>query len=448
MPECLRQIKGGPFGQRKVRLPAALLFLFALCGCPPARPTHTQVITPRDAKIAAVRSHVRFMGAVLQILADSDIRLAVRVGDDIQSGDPFMVTERDAALEDALDEVSRQEFADTSLERDPEYLELLSEQEAFLDLVHAEKFRLEMELENPSQLKARAALDALPAMLMVIDSNRAEDPDTLLAWRLQLVRESLKPNSLSAFERDELRSILQGMSKRGPKTQTEVIAVSKRLESLPVAPFPLLSESDLDKQFKAFVGLPSSIDGVQPFLENAARTIRFQIDVAFSVLSPQAQEDVKRRAVAALLRPPPCVGAAHAQTPRQMGPPDERARSCAMVRLVAIAQTDMDELAALLTLYEAIVTAGRAATMHEKVRDPAVAIRKWPRLLQLGDGESRELMLAANHPVKAISAGIAAGLVMGRSPSNARKRAREWMRYGDGRFDAVERHLLLAKLPP
>jgi hypothetical protein len=129
-----------------------------------------------------------------------------------------------------------------------------------------------------------------------------------------------------------------------------------------------------------------------------------------------------------------------------MTPPDERARSCAMVRMMSIAQPeahDTEEIVGLLVLHEAVVTAGRSLSMHGHVRDPNSAARKWPRLLVLDkESERRETLLAANHPTKAIAAGIAAAMLVVDGPARAHKRAQTWMRYGDARFDVIETELL------
>src|SRR5581483_1031469 len=136
--------------------------------------------------------------------------------------------------------------------------------------------------------------------------------------------------------------------RRGPKSQKALAALYKKLESLPVAPYPLLEEHALDKEIGAFIGLPDRLDKVEPFLERADQALRFQLDVAFGVLGPAAIEDVKKRAAALVAKPPPCFAAVDVKSAREMAPPDERARSCGLVRALSIAQSDVEELAALL----------------------------------------------------------------------------------------------------
>lgn len=407
-------------------------------GCAAARPTHTQIITPADAKVAAVRRQFdSAVPAVLQLLSESDIRLAARMGHGT-GGDPFLTTEREQFLEESVDQLSRIEISVSDpLAGDARMAAMMQEQRILDQLVVSERLRLERERDF-----AASSIDLVSAMTGYVDEGQAQDPDTLVAWRVQMVRDALKPNTISGFQREELRAVLAAIGRRGPKTQTEVTATFKRLETLPVAPYPLLYEGALDKELAAFVGLPASLDAVEPFLEKAGQAIRFQIDVAFGVLTPAASEDVRRRAMAILAKPPPCLPAAHVTTAREMGPPDERTRACGLVRALSIAQGDIDELAALLALHEAIVTAGRSASMHARVRDAQVAARRWPRLLVLApDAEQRELLLAANHPTKAIAGGAAAGVLTMGGGAKVRERAREWMRFGDATFDVIDEHL-------
>ncbi len=416
--------------------------MFVLCvflaGGAAGRPTHTQVMTPAAAEIARVqRQFDNAAPAVLQLLSESDIRLAARMGHGV-GGDPFLVTEREQFLEESVDQLSRIEISVSHrLAGDARMDAMMQEQRILDQLVVSERVRLERERDF-----AASSVDLVSAMTAYADEGQAQDPDMLIAWRLQMVRDALKPNTISGFQRDELRAALMAIGKRGPKTHTEVASTLKRLETLPVAPYPLLNEGALDKELAAFVGLPAALDAVEPFVEKAGLAIRFQIDVAFGVLTPAASEDVRRRAMAILAKPPPCIAAAHVTTAREMGPPDERARSCGLVRALSIAQGDIDELAALLALHEASITAARSASMHGRVRDPLFAARRWPRLLALSpEAEQRELLLAANHPTKAIAGGAAAGILTMAGGAKARERAREWMRFGDASFDVIDQHL-------
>lgn len=433
-----------------VRHTGVLALGVVLAGCPPPRGAHTQIITPLDAQIARYeQSLARDIPQILTLLSDSDVRLAMRTGAGLSTGagDPFAFAERAAALEEAEGILAPDEaHPKPEIAADPHMIDVLASQRTLRDLLSSERLRLSREYTGGG-LAPRAVVDMLPALVAFLDTGHVDDPDTYLAWRLRGIKDALEPNTISTFEREEIRATLQSISMRGPKAQTELVALQKHLERLPVAPYPLRSETELGEEIEAFVGLPASFDRVSPYLQSAAATLRSQLDVAFGVLDLRAQQEVRRRAAALLAHPPLCTGAAHAMMPAQMAPPDERVRSCAVVRMMSIAQPeghDAEEIAALLALHEVVVTAGRANAMHERVRDPQAAARKWPRLLALdADSERRELFLAANHPTKAIAAGIAAGMLVADGAAKAHKRAQEWMRHGDARFDVVDPYLVL-----
>jgi hypothetical protein len=423
-----------------MRRALGLVLAVAVGGCATLRPTHTQVITPADAKIAKRRRDFdTAVPAVLQLLAESDVRLAARYGHGA-GGDPFLLLQRKQFLDETVDHLARIEIPITDeLAADPRMAAMMEEERVLEQLVASEEARLAREGDL-----AHAAIDIIPAVAAYADQGHIPDmdADTMLAWRLHDIREKIAPNTISGFQREELRAELAALGRRGPKTQIELTAIGKKLELLPVAPYPLLEEAALDKELGAFVGLPAKLDGVEPFLEQADQAIRFQLDVAFGVLRPAASDDVKKRAVALLAKPPPCFAAADVKTAREMAPPEERTRSCGLVRALSIAQTDIEELAALLALHHAVITAGRSASMHGRVRDPQVATRRWSRVVPLAaDAEQHELLLAANHPTKAIAGGAAAGLLTLAGGARAHERAREWMRFGDASFDVVEQHL-------
>lgn len=425
-----------------------LVVMVAMVGCATVRPTHTVRITPEDAVVAKHRRDFDVaVPAVLQLLAESDVRLAARYGHG-SGGDPFLFLQRKQFLDETVDHLGRIEIAITNpLAADPRMAALMEEQRIIEQLVAAEEARRTRE-ENI----ASAAVDIIPAITAyadqghIADMDADMDADTMIAWRLSDIEKAIKPNTISGFQREELRGALAQLDRRGPKSQKGLAALQKKLESLPVAPYPLLEEHALDKEIAAFIGLPDKLDKVEPFLERADQALRFQLDVAFGVLGPAATEDVKKRAAALIAKPPPCFPAADVKSARKMGPPDERTRSCGLVRALSIAQTDVEELSALLALHHAVITAGRSAAMHGRVRDPAVAARRWTRIVPLApDLEQRELVLAANHPTKAIAAGSAAGVLTLAGGARAHERAREWMRFGDASFEVVEQHLAISR---
>jgi hypothetical protein len=424
-----------------VRRAFGFVLVCALMGsaCGGARPTHTTVITPEDSEISKINRQLTVMlPNVLMLLAQSDIRLAGRIGHG-PGGDPFTLATREQDLESAERELQHFQPPKPEYAGNPRLADAMLDKYIVDQLLASERARLAKEHDLGG-----ASIDILSGVLLYVDEGQSREleGDKLLAWRLKDVRDALKPNSISGFQREELRTVLAAMAKHGPTTDREVQAMLKHLEKLPVAPYPLMPEAELDKELAAFMALPAKLDAVEPFLEKADQALRFQIDVAFGVLAPTAVEDVRRRAMATLAKPPPCLAAANVENARQMGPPDERARACGLVRALSIAQSDIEELAALLALREAVVTAARSALMHGRVRDPVIAARKWPRLLPLSaEAEQRELLLAANHPTKAIAGGAAAGILTMAGGAKTRERAREWMRFGDADFEAIDRHL-------
>ena len=292
---------------------AALLALAA--GCAAARPTHTQVITPRDAAIARYRrANEGAIPSVLSQLGDKDMRVALRSGAS-NGGDPFLLSEREAGLEDTRADLGRIEIPlGSPYASDPEMADLLLEQQVLGELVAEETARLASERDL-----AEHAVDLLVASQLYVDkSPMVEDPDALLAWRIAIVKDALKPNTISRYERAELAGWLRDIApgawsgsdrtqKRGPKTTTAAAAMEKHLASIPVAPYPTRTEEEVDRGVKAFLGIPGSFDAVEPYAERASGVLRAQLEIAFGVLSPSAADDVRRRAIALLAHPPPCA---------------------------------------------------------------------------------------------------------------------------------------------
>ena len=410
-------------------------------GCAAAPPTHTQVITPRDAAVAGYRrAYVNAMPSVLARLAEADARIAARAGFSV-GGDPFLTDARAEGLRSARGELARMEIPlDSPYAADPEIVDLLAVQAAARALLDEEDLRLEWERNY-----AGHAADVLRGAQLYVDTQATvEDPDELLAWRVAIVKDALKPNTISRWEQLELGAWLRDLApaRRGAKTTAAAAQLDKHLANLPVAPYAVRTEEELDHGVATFFGLPASFDAVEPWTERAAGALRAQLEVAFGVLSPAAAEEVRAKAAALLARPPQCAPRLPVQDARHLAPPPERARACALVRALAVAATDSDELAALLALHEATVTGGRAATMHGKTRDPAAAARRWPRLLALSEeAEARETLYAATHPVAAIAPAAEAGVLVEAGVARARERAREWMRFGEAPPIVIDRHL-------
>jgi hypothetical protein len=371
--------------------------------------------------------------------------------------DPFMFTDREAALERARESFD-QVAADAALEAewsgerasgghvDPLLVQLRAEQHAFRRLLDAEGARLERERSS-----SKGAADLLRAIILgwplVSESSAMHDLESTLAWRFANVEETLTPNSLSAAEREDLRDVLAELAPRVahmPRAAAAMVKLRTTLDAMWVTPYPNEDESALDKDLSLYVGSPVGFDALDDAFESAARSFAVQVEAGFSVLDPAARARVSARALEIFARAPECKPRAPVRTSLDLGPPDERAWSCSLVHAFDDARGDEGELAADLAFESAIVVARWAVSTHGPVRAPDAAKKRAPldaRLSLKPEDEARLMRFAEARPWRAIAAGVAAHVLVEDGNAHARSRARKWRGIGDAPMDLIDEML-------
>ncbi|CAN5395537.1 hypothetical protein BH09MYX1_BH09MYX1_25020 [soil metagenome] len=444
-----------------------------------APPTHRTVVDSRLIRIATyARAFRNSEPEILLQLTEHDSHMLTRIapkpsraqyriadegsaylegrhwfGRDFQ--DPFLFTDREGDLDGASESLESTELdADLGMRRellaargtfdeDPLVKNLAIDQHLLRRLIASERARLERERELP-----RGASDLLLATADSIPVDPAADDwkaiDATVAWRLDQIKASLRPNELSEADRvDLLESIalIKSFGKKLPRALVLADRLVTALEGLLVAPYPVDEGDGLEHEKAAFIGEIGPIDQLEPAFEGSRVVLRAQLDTAFSVLDPEAVLRVKERAIGLLLRAPPCGPSLPAVTARSLAPPRERAWSCALVKATENANGDIADLAALLALHDASIVASWALATHRDTgsRDPEVAMSRYRTILTLTNTEKRTLSLSAQaRPLRAVSAGYAAVLLTQSGGVDVKTRATRWRAFGDAPLDAIK----------
>ena len=376
--------------------------------------------------------------------------------------DPFLFSDREVALTHV-----REEFEQVALphditlkaemfdpgqarsEHESELRQVRLEQEAFRRLLDAEDARVERERTLP-----KGAGDLVRAVTlgwpMSPRQGSMHDLESMLAWRLANVEQSLSPSSISEAERDDLRDVLAQLAPRVAPLPHAAAAMAKLravLDTMWVTPFATEDEATIDHELELYVGSPLAFDALDSAFAKAQRTFDGQVAAGFSVLDERAQARVVARAKAILFAAPACAPRTPVRTPFDMAPPDERAWACSLVHSLDEARTDEEEIAADLAWHDAIVTARWAVSTHGPVRSPDVALRLAQPREPLSRAErDRLFVLARARPLRAMAAGVAAVVLSKTGGAFARARATRWRAIGDAPLDVVD-ELLTTRRP-
>jgi len=434
------------------------------CGSAP-RPTYSATFTDRSIRIESyVKSFRAAEPSLLEIAGSTRLfarahprptsaDLALGSGAWISRGfvDPFLFTDRDAALERArttLDSISLPPARFAALidpaqpEKEPPDLSRVRlEEESLRRLLDAETARVERERALP---KGAADLfrDVLLGWPIAPPSGTMHDLESMLAWRFQNVEQSLGPSTLSEAERDDLRDVLAELAPRVAPLPHAAAAMAKlraTLDAIWTAPYATEDEPTMDHELDLYVGSPLAFDALDGAFAKAQRTFDVQVEAGFSVLDERARARVLARARALLFDAPACEPRVPARTAFDLAPPAERAWACSLVHALDDARTDEAEIAADLAWRDAVVVARWAVSTHGPVRAPDVALRLADLREPLARAErDRLFVLARARPLRAIAAGVAAWELARTGGAHARERARRWRAIGDAPIDLVD----------
>lgn len=374
--------------------------------------------------------------------------------------DPFMFTDREAALEReresfervAADAALQAEWAGSRITEshtpEPLLVQLRLEQFSMRRMLDAEDARLERERTLP-----KGAADLLRAMVLgwpvSPHPGAMHDLESALAWRFSNVEESLAPNTLSAAERDDLRDVLTELAPRVapmPRAAAAMVKLRTTLDAMWVTPFPNEDEHELDKELTLYVGSPVSFDALDGAFESAQRAFAGQVDAGLSVLDAAGRARVAARAMEIFFRAPACAPRVPVHSVLDMGPPDERTWSCALVHALDDSKTDEDEIAADLAFNDAITVARWAVATHGPVRSTDAAMARAPMRSSISASERTRMMrLAQARPWRAIAVGVAASILTKTGAGRARVRSHKWRGIGDAPMDLVDEALFVQR---
>jgi hypothetical protein len=184
-----------------------------------------------------------------------------------------------------------------------------------------------------------------------------------------------------------------------------------------------IRESDADLRLQ--------IDSTETRLreETAGRLARLSEDIARSA---------QRASAELLLVDGECEGQSGRSPMRSAGPPPERSAVCGVLRAIAQAKTESDEVAALLAVHDAVVVAQWAVGIHidgweaERAQQ-GHALTGFVPPERMG----RFIRFAATRPIACIAVARMASLLGG--ADGRRARAKLWLAFGDAPLDIVER---------
>src|SRR5512143_771356 len=282
----------------------------------------------------------------------------------------------DAALQGEMDRVL-QSMWDVQPADEMTLARIVLEQRSFRRLLDAEDARLERERRLP---KGAADLLRTVALAWPLSPRPGamRDLESMLAWRLTTLEESLMPGSLSEAERNDLRDAMSDLAPRVaslPRAATAMVKTRTTLDALWTTPYPTENEETMDRDLGTYVGSPLKFDALDGAFEAAANRFAMQADAGLSVRDGQARAAVLAQAKQILLQPAPCKPRAPIATVLDLAPPAERTWSCALVRAFDAASGDTGELAADIAWHDAVVVARWAAFSHGPVRSADAAQR-------------------------------------------------------------------------
>jgi hypothetical protein len=437
------------------RLAIVCLALGAVaCGAtPPPRTLSTTTLE------GYVQSFLRAEPVLIESLARSDPRVARRLGiaPPPRFTDPFQFDVRAIGLENVVLSLAELTLPEWRGDEPQILVRHRLEEELVYRFLAEEQFRLASEQSDVRRSAAllRAIANAWPGSA-VSHPATASSVDAVLAWRLAQVRGAVQPFVLSEADRAELVDAIEIIGARVataplPRAKVEVTRLRAAVAIAWVAPFPTEDWDDVAAALHAFLGIDADEAKLLARIDDAARALAAQARVGLGAIAPNYADDARRRAAAMLHVGSPCRSDAPDSVVRSLAPPPERASACVVVRAAANAETDLDELVALVVLHDAAIVGAWSIALHGARRDPVEARRRWRPLVALGaEQEARLTRFAQAHPVDAVGAALAAALLVHDGPARVVATARAWRAFGDAPLDVVERELFgprrLAKL--
>jgi hypothetical protein len=321
------------------------------------------------------------------------------------------------------------------------------ERELVIRAVREERFRADHEAALP-----RAASDLARAMAVAAAAAPSTDPqrahERWVARRLEEIRASLKGEGLDAEELAELEDALDPMERGASATTTAaLVRVRLELEAAPRAKARPADPARLEQALGAHAGTSLPLAVVRSRLDRAEAAAR-EGAVAYAVrLSPDDARRADKEAEAALFGAALCGEPDNPSRMRRASPPPERAATCAEVRRAAAAKDDRDTYVALVVLHDHVTVALWALARSEGGAQPTGA-EMGHRLLSAATPETRARLarLAAVRPTLAVTAGLAAEMLLRRGADGVTRVAKAWTAFGDAPLDVVEREVT-SKLP-
>lgn len=309
-------------------------------------------------------------------------------------------------------------------------------------LIASEKLRLVSERDLPRS--ASALLGALATTWRAPDVKDVQTHDDWLARRIADVTASLKPQSLTMPERDDLDDALdplehamEGMT----KSAAALVGLRLAVQRVDVALRPRDRWDAISLRLAADDGMQLSADTLLAFLTTEAKLLKGEIDALVGV---KVTDDVATRAAETVLAESETCHTQLAAPSRMraLEPPTERAFECSLRKRMLAAHTANEVLDVLLAMHDAVVAAAWSVVTARGGDAVAVALAA-PKLLApiSTTAEGRLSRFAATRPVDAITRALAIEWLMRSGLVAAVPRAEAWRAFGDAPIDIVDREV-------
>ena len=323
------------------------------------------------------------------------------------------------------------------------------ERELVIRAVREERFRYDKERALPM-----AASELVRAMVTTVrampptDSRRAHD--RWMTRRLDDIRASLRGGGLDASERAELEDALDALERgASPAVVAALVKVGEELDATRAAPSRAADPALLEQALGAHAGTSFPLAVLRSRLERAEAATRDAVQAYRPRLSADEIRRTEAEATERLFGALPCGDPDNPSRMRRAAPPPERAPACAEMRLTAMTRGGdaTTPFLALLALHDHATVALWALALRGEGASPDVA-HAGHHLLGAASPEARARVerLAIVRPTTAITAGLAAEMLMRRGPDGLAQVGAAWTTFGDAPLDVIEREVL-SKLP-
>jgi hypothetical protein len=323
------------------------------------------------------------------------------------------------------------------------------ERELVIRTVREERFRFDKERDLP-----RAASDLVRAMVTATraaaptDSRRAHE--RWMTRRLEDIRTSLRGGGLDAMERAELEDALDALERgASPAIVAAIVKIQEELDATRAGPARAAKPALLEQALGAHAGTSFPLAVLRSRLERAEAALRDAVQAYRPRLSAEEIRRTEAEATERLFGTLPCADPDNPSRIRRAAPPPERAPACAEMRLTAMTRCGdaTTPFLALLALHDHVTVALWALALRGEGASPEAA-HAGHHLLGAASPEARARFerLAVVRPTTAITAGLAAEMLMRRGPDGLAQVGAAWTAFGDAPLDVIEREVL-SKLP-